>query len=135
MPFLRSLKKTLSVDKSEKKRKKKLVHITEGVDPLSKWEILGDLGDGAFGKVHRARSLESGREAAVKICEAEDEEELAELAGEVEIHAGLQHTNILQLYVAFTHRQQLWIFTEAVCSSIDSRGGTVVKSLEDWSQC
>ena len=39
--------------------------------PDDVWEIVGELGDGAFGKVHKARHRVDGTLAAAKICQLE----------------------------------------------------------------
>ncbi len=55
MPFFSNLKKVLNLGAGEagKKKKPNLSHIRTDGDPEQTWEIVGDLGDGAFGKVGR----------------------------------------------------------------------------------
>ncbi len=54
MPFFSNLKKVLSLGaagESAKKKKPNLANIRSDFDPENIWEIIGELGDGAFGKV------------------------------------------------------------------------------------
>lgn len=37
------------------KKKKQYEHVHRDVNPEEEWEIVGELGDGAFGKVYRVR--------------------------------------------------------------------------------
>ena len=76
MSFLSSIKKVLNIRQSDSKKRRNFPHIKEGVDPNQFWEIVGELGDGAFGKVHKARHRDDGRYAAAKICTIESDEEL-----------------------------------------------------------
>lgn len=40
-----------------KSKKKDYPNIIQGVDPLESWKKVGELGDGAFGKVFKVRRL------------------------------------------------------------------------------
>lgn len=42
------------------KSKKNYPNIIQGVDPLESWKKIGELGDGAFGKVFKVRKLVAG---------------------------------------------------------------------------
>jgi STE20-like kinase len=84
----------------------------DDVDPEQFWEIIGELGDGAFGKVHKARHKETGRLAAAKICQLESDEELSDFAVEIDILHEFSHKNIIKLYDAFFHDTKLWMFIE-----------------------
>ena len=70
MSFLSSLKKVLNFG-SESKKKKCCEHIKCDQIPEDYWELIGELGDGAFGKVHKARHKFNNTLAAVKICQLE----------------------------------------------------------------
>jgi hypothetical protein len=45
--------KNILTDDSRKKSKALLQNIHRNQNPLEVWEIVGDLGDGAFGKVYK----------------------------------------------------------------------------------
>merc|ERR1719431_2435514 len=112
MSFLSSIKKVLNIGQAEKKKRLVLQNIKSDVDPETLWEIIGELGDGAFGKVHKARHRESGRLAAAKICQLESDEELSDFAVEIDILHEIQHKNVIKLYDAFFHENKLWMFIE-----------------------
>jgi STE20-like kinase len=58
MSFFSNLKKVLNIGTGDSVKKRKphlFTNIKCDVNPEDIWEIVGDLGDGAFGKVHKAR--------------------------------------------------------------------------------
>ena len=112
MSFLSSIKKVLNIGQSDNKKRKSFPHIKEQ-DPLQYWEIVGELGDGAFGKVHKARKKDDGRLAAAKICTIESDEELTDFTVEIDILNELSHSNIIRLYDAYYHQDQLWVSTRS----------------------
>jgi len=112
MSFLSSIKKVLNIGQSDSKKKKTFQHIKEDVDPETVWDIIGELGDGAFGKVHKARHKENGKLAAAKICALETEDELSDFTVEIDILHDLSHENIIQLYDAYHYDSKLWMFIE-----------------------
>jgi len=74
------------------------------------WEIVGELGDGAFGKVHKARHVaKRDLYAAAKICTLESEEELEDFTVEIDILSELSHANVIQLYESFYYQNKLWV--------------------------
>ena len=59
MPFFSNIKKALNFGSSTDNKKRKLIsNIKTDINPEDVWEILCDIGDGAFGKVHKARHRE-----------------------------------------------------------------------------
>ena len=85
---------------------------------LQIWEIIGDLGDGAFGKVHKVRHRQrpDGLLAAGKICVLETEDELSDFMVEIDILAEVAHDNVIKLYEAYFYQNKLWV------SARDCRG-------------
>jgi len=112
MSFLSSIKKVLNIGNVDRKKKKGHPYIKDEEDPNLLWDIIGDLGDGAFGKVHKARHKESGLLAAAKICVLETDEELGDFTVEIDILQELEHQNIIKLYDAYHFQSKLWMFIE-----------------------
>ena len=108
MSFLSSIKKVLNIGQGDSKKRKTFPHIKEE-DPLTYWDIVGELGDGAFGKVHKARHKDDGRLAAAKICTIESDEELTDFTVEIDILNELSHSSIIRLYDAYYHQDKLWV--------------------------
>ncbi|XP_064382334.1 serine/threonine-protein kinase 10-like isoform X2 [Halichondria panicea] len=107
MAFLRKL-----FQGSSKNKKKVYPHLTYDKDPLESWEKIGELGDGAFGKVYKAENKESGKLAALKRVPIRDETELDDFMVEIEILAECKHRNIVGMYEAFSFDSALWMFIE-----------------------
>ena len=80
-----------------------------GTDPAEYWEMVGELGDGAFGKVYKAQHRETRQYAAAKMCTLEDEENLSDHMVEIDILSEIKHTNIVELYEAFSLDDKLWV--------------------------
>ena len=70
----------------------------------------GELGDGAFGKVHKARHR-ANRDvyAAAKICVLESEEELEDFTIEIDILSEVSHENVIELFEAYYYQDKLWV--------------------------
>ncbi|KAL6469696.1 hypothetical protein MHYP_G00208150 [Metynnis hypsauchen] len=96
----------------DKKKVKQYEHVHRNVNPNELWEVVGELGDGAFGKVYKARNKETGVLAAAKVIETKSEEELEDYIVEIEILATCDHHHIVKLLDAFFYEQKLWIMIE-----------------------
>ncbi|XP_036443544.1 serine/threonine-protein kinase 10 [Colossoma macropomum] len=96
----------------DKKKVKQYEHVHRNVNPNDLWEIIGELGDGAFGKVYKAQNKETGVLAAAKVIETKSEEELEDYMVEIEILATCDHHHIVKLLDAFFYDQKLWIMIE-----------------------
>uniref|UniRef100_A0A3Q1I8K5 non-specific serine/threonine protein kinase n=1 Tax=Anabas testudineus TaxID=64144 RepID=A0A3Q1I8K5_ANATE len=92
-----------------KKKVKQYEHVQRGVNPNDIWEIVGELGDGAFGKVYKAKNKETGILAAAKVIETKSEEELEDYMVEIDILAKCDHRYIVKLLDAFFHDNKLWV--------------------------
>ncbi|XP_027030903.2 STE20-like serine/threonine-protein kinase isoform X2 [Tachysurus fulvidraco] len=94
------------------KKKKQYEHVHRDVNPEEVWEIVGELGDGAFGKVYKAQNKQTGILAAAKVIDTKTEEELEDYMVEIEILASCDHQNIVKLLDAFYFESKLWILIE-----------------------
>ncbi|XP_054907266.1 serine/threonine-protein kinase 10 [Poeciliopsis prolifica] len=95
-----------------KKKVKQYEHVNRDVNPNDIWEIVGELGDGAFGKVYKACNKETGVLAAAKVIETKCEEELEDYMVEIDILAKCDHHYIVKLLDAFYYENKLWIMIE-----------------------
>lgn len=78
-------------------------------DPELVWEILGEIGDGAFGKVYKTRNKQTGVLAAAKIVDKCAEDELDDYMIEIDILAECRHKNIVQIFEAYYYNSKLWV--------------------------
>uniref|UniRef100_A0A674APL0 non-specific serine/threonine protein kinase n=1 Tax=Salmo trutta TaxID=8032 RepID=A0A674APL0_SALTR len=94
------------------KKKKQYEHVHRDENPEEIWEIIGELGDGAFGKVYKAQNKLTGILAAAKVIDTKTEEELEDYMVEIDILASCDHHNIVKLLDAFYYDSKLWILIE-----------------------
>ncbi|KAM5140900.1 STE20-like serine/threonine-protein kinase isoform 2-T2 [Mantella aurantiaca] len=94
------------------KKKKQYEHVKRDQNPEEFWEIIGELGDGAFGKVYKAQNKETGILAAAKVIDTKSEDELEDYMVEIEILASCDHPHIVKLLDAFYFENNLWILIE-----------------------
>ncbi|XP_029925746.1 STE20-like serine/threonine-protein kinase isoform X2 [Myripristis murdjan] len=94
------------------KKKKQYEHVHRDVNPEEIWEIIGELGDGAFGKVYKAQNKQNGTLAAAKVIDTKTEEELEDYMVEIDILASCNHHHIVKLLDAFYYETKLWILIE-----------------------
>ncbi|XP_051506787.1 STE20-like serine/threonine-protein kinase isoform X2 [Myxocyprinus asiaticus] len=94
------------------KKKKQYEHVHRDVNPEEEWEIVGELGDGAFGKVYKAQNKQTGILAAAKVIDTKTEEELEDYMVEIDILASCDHQYIVKLLDAFYYENKLWILIE-----------------------
>lgn len=94
------------------KKKKQYEHVKRDLNPEDFWEIIGELGDGAFGKVYKAQNKETSVLAAAKVIDTKSEEELEDYMVEIDILASCDHPNIVKLLDAFYYENNLWILIE-----------------------
>ncbi|XP_009586099.1 PREDICTED: serine/threonine-protein kinase 10 [Fulmarus glacialis] len=95
-----------------KKQPRQYEHVRRDVDPEEAWLVLGELGDGAFGKVFKAQNKVTGTLAAAKVIDTPSEEELEDYVVEIEILACCDHPNITKLLDALYWDGRLWILVE-----------------------
>lgn len=56
MSFFNNLKKVFNLGNNDSKKKKVFNNIKMDCDPEEYWDMIGELGDGAFGKVYKVSS-------------------------------------------------------------------------------
>uniref|UniRef100_A0A8C3FX45 non-specific serine/threonine protein kinase n=1 Tax=Cyclopterus lumpus TaxID=8103 RepID=A0A8C3FX45_CYCLU len=94
------------------KKKKQYEHVHRDVNPEEIWDIIGELGDGAFGKVYKAQNKQNGTLAAAKVIDTKTEDELEDYMVEIDILASCDHHHIVRLLDAFYFEGKLWILIE-----------------------
>uniref|UniRef100_A0A8C8JGY1 non-specific serine/threonine protein kinase n=1 Tax=Oncorhynchus tshawytscha TaxID=74940 RepID=A0A8C8JGY1_ONCTS len=97
------------------KKKKQYEHVHRDENPEEIWEIIGELGDGAFGKVYKAQNKLTGILAAAKVIDTKTEEELEDYMVEIDILASCDHHNIVKLLDAFYYDSKLWVRMLNMC--------------------
>ncbi|XP_004679276.1 PREDICTED: serine/threonine-protein kinase 10 [Condylura cristata] len=107
-----NFRRILRLSTFEKRKSREYEHVRRDVDPNEVWEIVGELGDGAFGKVYKAKNKETGALAAAKVIETKSEEELEDYIVEIEILATCDHPYIVKLLGAYYFDAKLWIIIE-----------------------
>ncbi|EDM04060.1 serine/threonine kinase 10, isoform CRA_b [Rattus norvegicus] len=107
-----NFRRILRLSTFEKRKSREYEHVRRDLDPNDVWEILGELGDGAFGKVYKAKNKETGALAAAKVIETKSEEELEDYIVEIEILATCDHPYIVKLLGAYYYDGKLWIMIE-----------------------
>ncbi|XP_051870584.1 serine/threonine-protein kinase 10 isoform X2 [Pristis pectinata] len=107
-----NFKRILRLSTFEKKKCKQYEHVRRDCNPEEIWELIGELGDGAFGKVYKAKNKETGILAAAKVIEVKSEEELEDYMVEIEILASCNHIYIVKQLDAFFYENKLWIMIE-----------------------
>ncbi|PSN52552.1 hypothetical protein C0J52_08962 [Blattella germanica] len=113
MSFLSNLKKVLHLGGANEAKKKKVFNnIKMDCNPEDFWEMVGVLGDGAFGQVYKAQSLQNGRFAAAKMCTLEGEDDLSDFMIEIDILSECKHPNVVDLHEAFFFDGKLWMLIE-----------------------
>ncbi|XP_054610006.1 serine/threonine-protein kinase 10 [Dunckerocampus dactyliophorus] len=95
-----------------KKKTKQYEHVHRDINPNDQWDLIGELGDGAFGKVYKACNKETGVLAAAKVIPTKCEEELEDYMVEIEILAKCDHRYIVKLLDAYYFNNHLWIMIE-----------------------
>eukprot|EP00057_Strongylocentrotus_purpuratus_P024658 XP_011679132.1 PREDICTED: serine/threonine-protein kinase 10 [Strongylocentrotus purpuratus] len=97
---------------ARKRKEDKFLNIIRDRDPNETWEILSELGDGAFGKVYKARNKHNGVTVAAKIIEIKEHDDLNDFRVEIDILTECKHPNIVGLEETFLHQSKLWMMLE-----------------------
>ncbi|RVE44508.1 hypothetical protein evm_010837 [Chilo suppressalis] len=94
------------------KKKKVFNNIRDNCDPADNWEMIGELGDGAFGKVYKAQHKTTAQLAAAKMCVLDNEDDLADFTVEIDILTECRHPNVVELHEAYFIDNKLWMLLE-----------------------
>lgn len=110
----RKVKKVLHIGGSggEAKKKRFYNNIKININPEEIWEIVSELGDGAFGKVYKALHREKKIWAAAKICKLEGENDLNDFMVEIDILTECKHHNVVDMHEAYYWDGKLWMLIE-----------------------
>ncbi|CAB3259442.1 unnamed protein product [Arctia plantaginis] len=113
MSFFNNLKKVLHLGSGNDAKKKKVFNnIRDNFDPSENWDMVGELGDGAFGKVYKAQHKVTGQLAAAKMCVLDNEDDLADFTVEIDILTEVRHPNVVELHEAYFIDNKLWMLLE-----------------------
>nr|CAI5825630.1 unnamed protein product [Callosobruchus analis] len=112
MSFLNNIRKVLHIGGNDSKKRKVYNNVRMDCDPTEYWEMIGELGDGAYGKVYKAQHKHTGKLAAAKMCKLDGEDDLSDFMIEIDILSEIEHPNIVGLHEAFQKDQQLWMLIE-----------------------
>lgn len=82
------------------------------MDPNEIWELISEIGDGTFGKVHKAQRRTDGLLAAAKIVPINDEAELEDFMVEIDILSECKHNHVVDMFQAYVHDNKLWMMLE-----------------------
>lgn len=92
--------------------------------PKKKYELLGTLGKGSFGRVKEALHLLSGEKLAIKIMEKariKKEDDQDRIRREINILSKVHHPNIIQLYeIIETHDYFYFVMESAEKGELSS---------------
>lgn len=84
--------------------------ITLNVDPESEFSLLGEIGRGNYGKVHKAQRIKDGKVFAIKIVPYN--QEIESLKKEIAILKQCSCNYIVKFFGAFVKDQDLWLVLE-----------------------
>lgn len=94
----------------DSKRNQIFQFVHRDTNPFDFWEIVGELGDGAFGKVQKVKNRDTGAFAAAKGIELKAEDEIEDFVVEIDIlRACRGHRNVVGLVDAYFFSGTLWV--------------------------
>ncbi|KAL1488541.1 hypothetical protein ABEB36_015005 [Hypothenemus hampei] len=81
---------------------------------MDKYEVIGPLGEGSFGRVYKAKQLSTGNFVALKVISkrGRSTKELKGFRRECEIQRELHHPNIIQMLDSFETENEIVVITE-----------------------
>ncbi|KAJ8985273.1 hypothetical protein NQ317_007060 [Molorchus minor] len=83
---------------------------------MDKYEVIGTLGEGSFGRVYKAKQISNGNFVALKVISkrGRSSKELKGFRRECEIQRDLHHPNIIQMLDSFETENEIVVITEFV---------------------
>ncbi|XP_051146279.1 serine/threonine-protein kinase 1-like [Andrographis paniculata] len=82
-------------------------------DPYTKYELLSELGKGAYGVVYKARDVKTSELVAIKVISlSEGEEGYDDIQGEIEMLQQCSHPNVIRYFGSYQWEEYLWIVME-----------------------
>ncbi|KAL7075187.1 hypothetical protein ACQ4LE_006133 [Meloidogyne hapla] len=108
--------------------------ILKDVNPMDQWKVLGEIGEGAFGKIEKVCSLNNSHLiAASKAISLQEGEDLDDFLVEIEILSlSKEHENIVGLHACYFFEEKLYMMLEYCAGgAIDSIMADLDKPLTE----